>query len=69
MIGSALPPCVNGVRVVDKGKQFPMYRFELWLSTSDQEEVKACREEFEGIIKRAGTWKKRVDGFDWKKHK
>ena len=72
MIGEALDAGdqVAGARIVDKGKSFPLYRFELWIKTAEKNHVDAIKEKFnEALIEGAGSFPKGHPKFEFKKHK
>lgn len=55
---------------MDKGKNFALYRFELWLKTADEDTVNKIRERFHECIKEGSpNFKKGHPKFEWKKHK
>jgi hypothetical protein len=64
--------CINGVRVVDKGKgTMTMFRLELWINTRDpekKERVRNCLVEciMDGLNER--NLKRGLPKFDWKDH-
>ncbi|GMH77127.1 hypothetical protein TrRE_jg4455 [Triparma retinervis] len=61
---------IAGARIVDKGKNFALYRFELWLKTADEEVVNKIKERFHACIKEGSpNFKKGHPKFEWKKHK
>ncbi|GMI39293.1 hypothetical protein TrCOL_g10646 [Triparma columacea] len=61
---------IAGARIVDKGKNFALYRFELWLKTADEDTVNKIRERFHECIKEGSpNFKKGHPKFEWKKHK
>ena len=75
VIGEALedpasPSCyVNGARVVDKSKQYPMYRVELWISTKDVEvKEKLQRKLIDSVTDGLHSHKKEKMRFEWKDH-
>jgi len=64
--------CINGVRVVDKGKgTMTIFRLELWINTRDpdkKERVRNCLVEciMDGLNER--SLKRGLPKFDWKDH-
>jgi len=61
---------IAGARMVDKGKNFPLYRFELWIKSSDPKHVQSIKETFtEAIQDGAPKFAKGHPRFEWKKHK
>jgi hypothetical protein len=71
MIGEALDEGdeIAGARMVDKGKNFPLYRFELWLKTSDSNHVRNIKESFNAALTEGpNTFSKGHPKWDWKKH-
>lgn len=62
-------PVINGIRVVDKGKQYPMFRLEIWLSTKDHNIRERIRSKLIEVVSdglppsRKGSPK-----FEWKDH-
>jgi hypothetical protein len=72
MIGEQLDEgdVIAGARIVDKGKAFPLYRFELWIKTSDAKVVQDVKETFHAAISQdAPTFSKGHPKFEWKRHK
>jgi translation initiation factor 4E len=61
---------VNGARVVDKGKGYPMFRIELWMSTRDAEVKEQVRNKLVECITDGlpPSRKKGSPKFDWKDH-
>jgi len=60
---------VNGARVVDKGKGYPVYRLELWVSTKDSEaKEKLHRKLVEIVTDGLPPHKKDKIKFEWKDH-
>lgn len=60
---------VNGARVVDKGKHYPMFRLELWLSTRDAEVKEQIKTRLvECVTDGLPPNKKGPTKFDWKDH-
>ena len=60
---------INGARVVDKSRGFPMYKLEIWISTRDNKIKELIRKRLMEIItdgQPAG--KKGHPKFDWKDH-
>ena len=75
VVGEALedsgsPHCyINGARVVDKSKQYPMYRVELWISTKDSDvKDKLHRKLVEAVADGLPAHKKEKMRFEWKDH-
>ena len=69
-IGSALgSDCVNGVRVLDKSRGYPMYKVEIWVSTRDPAIKEKLKESLlqvmmDGLPSSAKIQPK----FEWKDH-
>lgn len=62
-------PCVNGVRIIDKGKGYPMFKLELWANTRDPVVKEALRERMLEIITDGQPpSRKGHPKFDWKDH-
>uniref|UniRef100_A0A6U0SXB6 Eukaryotic translation initiation factor 4E n=2 Tax=Eucampia antarctica TaxID=49252 RepID=A0A6U0SXB6_9STRA len=62
-------PIVNGIRVVDKGKQYPMFRLEIWLSTKEQNARDRIRSKLiEVVTDGLPTSRKGSPKFEWKDH-
>jgi len=60
---------VNGARVVDKGRNFPLYRLELWISTKDIEIRNRLKTRLmEVITDGCPPPKKGHLNFEWKDH-
>jgi len=67
--GEGLRSHINGCRVVDKGKAYPMFRLELWISTKDAAIKEKIRERMmEVITEGVPTSRKGPPKFDWKDH-
>lgn len=62
-------PVVNGIRVVDKGKQYPMFRLEIWLSTKDQNIREKIRTKLVEVVSaKIPPSRKGYPKFEWKDH-
>lgn len=61
---------INGVRVVDKGRSYPIYKIELWMDTKDIAVRESVREKLvEAMIHGLPSNKqKNVPKFEWKDH-
>jgi len=60
---------VNGVRIIDKGKGYPMFKLELWANTRDPAIKEALRERLLEIITDGQPpSRKGHPKFDWKDH-
>ena len=62
---------VNGARVVDKSRHFPMYKLELWLNTRDpaiKEKIKAKLVEVITDGQNSTSTRKLQPKFDWRDH-
>mmetsp|Transcript_38879 Transcript_38879/g.44378 ORF Transcript_38879/g.44378 Transcript_38879/m.44378 type:complete len:169 (+) Transcript_38879:427-933(+) len=60
---------VNGVRVVDKGKGYPMFKLEIWVSTRDSDLKDRIRERLiQTITDGQPPSRKAHPKFDWKDH-
>ena len=60
---------VNGARVVDKSKQYPMFRLELWINTRDPQIKDRIRQRLLDIITEGQPpSRKGHPKFDWKDH-
>lgn len=61
---------INGVRVVDKGKSYPMFRLELWINTKNPEVKERIRSRMMDIMTDGlPPSKKGHPKFDWKDHR
>ena len=66
-----LSSVINGVRVVDKSRAFPLFRFEIWLSTRDvavRERVKDRLEEIMTQGQSLANRKQAPSKWEWKDH-
>jgi translation initiation factor 4E len=60
---------VNGARVVDKSKNFPMFKIELWLNTRDPQIRERIRQRMVDIVMDGQPpLAKAYPKFDWKDH-
>lgn len=60
---------INGARVVDKGKGYPMFRLELWINTRDVDQKERIRNVLvESMTHGQPTSRKAHPKFDWKDH-
>ena len=60
---------VNGVRVVDKGKGYPMFKLELWINSRDADVKSKIRQRLVDIITDGQPPTRRAHPkFDWKDH-
>merc|ERR1740124_436284 len=60
---------VNGARVVDKGKHYPLFRLELWISTKDADIRNRLKDRLNNIITDGCPIpKKGHPSFDWEDH-
>jgi hypothetical protein len=67
--GDSLSSVINGCRVSDKSKGFPMFRLELWLNTRDPlVKEKAKTKLMETIMEGLPPHKKALPKFDWRDH-
>ena len=67
--GENIQQYVNGARVVDKSRHYPMYKLELWLNTRDpeiKEKIKAKLLEI--ITDGQQSTRKLQPKFDWRDH-
>jgi hypothetical protein len=66
-----LSSAVNGVRVVDKSRAFPLYRFEIWLSTRDPAVRDRVKDRLEEIVTHSQSLANRKQAphkWEWKDH-
>lgn len=62
--------CINGARVVDKGKSFPMFRLELWINTKDPDVKERIRSKLVDVITDGLPQSKKGNPkFEWKDHR
>lgn len=67
--GSSRKPCINGARVVDKSRQYPMYRLEIWMNTRNPEIKERIKQRMIEIITDGQPpSRKGHPKFDWKDH-
>ena len=60
---------INGVRVVDKSRNYPMYRLEIWINTRDPQIKERIRDRLIQVITDGQPpTKKTQPKFDWKDH-
>lgn len=60
---------INGARVVDKGKQYPVFKLELWISVKDPDVRERLRDRLMSLITDGcPTPKKGQLRFEWKNH-
>lgn len=60
---------INGVRVVDKGRNFPLFRFELWIRTKDVNVRQRLKENLLQVLTDGvQSAKKGHPTFEWKDH-
>jgi hypothetical protein len=60
---------INGARVVDKGKGYPVFRLELWINTRDVDQKERIRNVLvESMTHGQPTSRKAHPKFDWKDH-
>jgi len=60
---------VNGARVVDKSRNFPLFRLELWVSTRDEDLKAKLLKQLEQIVTDGQqSHMKTTPKFDWKDH-
>ena len=61
--------CICGARVVDKGRNVPIFRVELWINTRDAEIKEKIRANLvDCLVDGLGTLRKGPPKFDWKDH-
>ena len=66
-----LSSVINGVRVVDKSRAFPLYRFEIWLSTTDTAVRDRVKDRLEEIVAQGQSLANRKQApskWEWKDH-
>lgn len=61
---------INGVRVVDKSRGYPMFKLEIWLATRDPVLREAIKDRLQEIITdgQPAASRKAHPKFDWKDH-
>ena len=63
---------INGARVVDKGKNYPIFKIELWIDTKDMSVRESLKKRLNDAISDGLPMNKRVSKneprFDWKDH-
>jgi len=60
---------INGCRVVDKGKTYPMFRLELWINTKDPDVKEKIRSKMiEIVTDGVPPSRKGPPKFEWKDH-
>lgn len=60
---------INGARVVDKSRGFPMYKLEIWISTKDAKIREVIRKRLlEIMVDGQAPGRKGHPKFDWKDH-
>lgn len=60
---------INGARVVDKGKGYPMFRLELWINTRDPDIRERIRQKLIDIMTDGQPASRKAHPkFDWKDH-
>ncbi len=61
--------CICGARIVDKGRNVPIFRVELWINTRDADKKDKIKTKLvECLIDGLGTLRKGVPKFEWKDH-
>eukprot|EP00934_Nitzschia_sp_Nitz4_P004667 Nitzschia sp. Nitz4//scaffold389_size11954//3153//4203//NITZ4_009009-RA/size11954-augustus-gene-0.12-mRNA-1//-1//CDS//3329549990//4657//frame0 len=60
--------CINGVRVVDKSRNFPSYRLEVWINTRDSKVTERLRKQLLDTLMDDKDPNKVQPKFDWKDH-
>jgi hypothetical protein len=65
-----LTSMVNGVRVVDKSRTFPMFKLEIWLSTRDPTLREQIKEKLQEIMTngQSPSSRKAHPKWEWKDH-
>jgi hypothetical protein len=67
--GEGLRSYINGCRVVDKGKSYPMFRLELWISTKNPDIKEKIRAKLmEVLTEGTPSTRKRPTKVEWKDH-
>ena len=60
---------VNGIRVVDKSRNYPTYKLEIWLNARDDATKEAIKERLLNIVTDGQTSsRKTIPKFEWKDH-
>ena len=60
---------INGARVVDKSRNYPMYRLEVWINTRDSTIKERIRTKLLEVLTDGQPPSKKVNPkFDWKDH-
>lgn len=60
---------VNGIRVVDKSRNFPMFKLEIWLAARDEATKEKVKEKLFSIMTDGlGSRSKTLPKFEWKDH-
>jgi len=65
--GGSSSSVINGIRVVDKSKGYPMYKLELWVNTKDLSVRERLRGKLMDVVV-DGISNNRKLQFDWKDH-
>jgi translation initiation factor 4E len=67
---SKIESFINGARVVDKSRQYPQYKLEIWISTRDAKIKEAIRKKLMDIVTDAqpSASRKQHPKFEWKDH-
>jgi translation initiation factor 4E len=61
--------CICGARIVDKGRNVPIFRVELWINTREADKKDKIKTKLvECLIDGLGTLRKGVPKFEWKDH-
>mmetsp|Transcript_23821 Transcript_23821/g.55566 ORF Transcript_23821/g.55566 Transcript_23821/m.55566 type:complete len:167 (-) Transcript_23821:2428-2928(-) len=62
-------PYVNGARVVDKGKTYPLFRLEIWINSRDSDVKHKIRQRLVEILTDGQPQSRKAHPkFDWKDH-
>lgn len=69
-VGDSANSYVNGIRVVDKGKGYPMFKIEIWIGSRDPEIKEKIRNTLIEVITNGQPLSNRKPHpkFDWKDH-
>lgn len=60
---------INGARVVDKSRNFPMYKLEVWINSRDPKVKEKLRERLEEVLTDGQSASRKMHPkFEWKDH-
>jgi len=66
--GRTFEDCINGARVVDKSRNYTMYKLEVWINSRDPKVKEKLRDRLVEVVTDGQSNRKMHPKFEWKDH-